>query len=90
MPDPWLTSARDRGLTRKAREMTPAADRTCSDEEFAAAVRAQREPQSRACYWAMYDLAFGTAFRKMVRAGIHWREAAQEIRDWEYGGEHGP
>ena len=75
--------------------MPSAAERTQTDEQFTAAVRAQREPQTRARYWAMHDLCFGyhdryAAFRKMVRAGIHWRDVAQEIRDWEHGGEHGP
>ena len=51
-------------------------------------------PKAHAIYWAMYDLAFGyhdrhAAFRQMVQAGIGWREAALEIRNWEHGGEHG-
>ena len=53
------------------------------------------DAKTHARYWAMYDLAFGyhdrhAAFHQMVAAGIHWREAAQEIRDFEHGGEHGP
>jgi hypothetical protein len=52
-----------------------------------------------AAMWAMYDWTFyyeqtkanrKKVIRRMIACGLSARQAIQELRDYEYGAEHGP